>query len=272
MRNDHAVLKKLDSELPEILSHLDDQLNAMNLERQTSGNLLMLSELAQVRALLSDRSYADVILSESDFPVRDRLLAEYALTRMRNQNDPRGYVSEFLKYVSTEPWKSELEKKFQNFTLGVPLLAAEPMDLSGNSITWSQLNGKPALLYFYFSTCSQSARYFREFLYPLYQELQQSHGLELIAISVDNDQELWRKSISEYSNPALTNLNLPVEHWQDWLHHYLIESYPRIVLLDENGDLLSLRVRESTYEQLKESVISTLAEQKNKAESPTLNQ
>ena len=137
-------------------------------------------------------------------------------------------------------------------------------DLDGNSLTWDDLQGKPTLLYFYFSTCTHSARFFREYLWPLYQELGESKSLNLVAISIDNDQELWKKSIAEYSNPALTNLNLPIKDSKNWLDHYLIHSYPRVFLLDSSGNLLSLRVREDSYGALKASVLSLL-ESENKS-------
>ncbi|RAI85604.1 TlpA family protein disulfide reductase [Algoriphagus yeomjeoni] len=264
MRNDRQALERLGIVLPEILQHLKNQADKLDSTLPTAGLLNFLGEWAQTTALLSERSFLEVVTEVFENPLRERLLAEYVLATMNRQDDPLKYVDKFLPWISSNPWKDELESNQANFRLGVPLEKAQLTDLDGNSLAWDDLQGKPTLLYFYFSTCTHSARFFQEYLWPLYQELGVSKSLDLVAISIDNDQELWKESIAEYSNPTLTNLNLPIKDSKNWLDHYLILSFPRVFLLDSSGNLLSLRVREDTYGALKSTVLSLL-ESENKS-------
>mgnify|MGYP003676157766 CR=1 FL=1 len=168
MRNDREALDRLSHVLPGILQHLKNQADRLDTSLPTAGLLNFLGEWAQTTALISERSFLEVVTDQFENPLRERLLAEYVLATMNRQDDPLEYVNKFLPWISHNPWRGELESNQANFKLGVPLEKSQLTDLDGNSLTWDDLQGKPTLLYFYFSTCTHSARFFREYLWPLY--------------------------------------------------------------------------------------------------------
>ncbi|WP_222116011.1 thioredoxin-like domain-containing protein, partial [Algoriphagus algorifonticola] len=87
-----------------------------------------------------------------------------------------------------------------------------------------------------------SASYFKNYLFPLYQELE-AEGIKLIAISVDEDSDLWKERISKYSDPSIPNFNLRGISKERWKELYEITSFPRVMLLDRDSRILSFDIK-----------------------------
>jgi len=116
------------------------------------------------------------------------------------------------------------------------------VDLGGNQLTEEELKGEATLLYFYFSSCSHSASYFENYLFPLYQEVK-DQGVRLIAVSVDEDPDFWKSRIEKYSDASLLNVNLRGESKKKWKEVYEIHGYPKIMFLDRDAHILSFDIR-----------------------------
>ena len=144
--------------------------------------------------------------------------------------------------TESSPWKDRIENLKRATIPGEPIEEAQLISLSGDTVFVSELPDQPTLVYFYFSTCGHSASYFKNYLFPLYQELE-AEGIKLIAISVDEDSDLWKERISKYSDPSIPNFNLRGISKERWKELYEITSFPRVMLLDRDSRILSFDIK-----------------------------
>ncbi|WP_339869387.1 thioredoxin-like domain-containing protein [uncultured Algoriphagus sp.] len=210
-------------------------------------------EKSMVTALFEGLSLLGVVDSLYAGEMAEKLKTAY-LSNYLSQLPKQPYVLEkYLAEVSSSPWKERLESLKRSH---VPGGAVEPVvlvDLKGNELTEEDLKGAPTLLYFYFSSCSHSASYFNEYLYPLYQEVKDL-GVRLISVSVDEDPAFWKSRIAKYSDPSLLNVNLRGQSKKRWKEIYEIHGYPKIMFLDRDAHILSFDIRNLGTDQ--ESLIS----------------
>ncbi|WPR77943.1 TlpA disulfide reductase family protein [Algoriphagus sp. NG3] len=130
--------------------------------------------------------------------------------------------------------------------------------LAGDTVMLADVVDQPTLLYFYFSTCTHSANYFKRYLWPLYQELADKEGFQLVGISADSDPDLWQSALTDYSSPELTNLRMTEDALDSWIDTYEIVGFPRAFLLDSDGTIRAFKIGGSDYPQLKEKFLELL--------------
>ena len=254
---DSAALTKIREFYPEIQNHYNSCIQEIKALSSSSYQNLV-HEWVLFQASLEEKPAMDLIIAGYEGEKRERLLFTTMYYTLNRSEDPEGELRRYGKYFTLPQWRDKWENLSNRYALNRPLIPAQFRTIAGDTIQLDSFSGKPILLYFYFSTCSHSANFFRNFLWPLYEETSKSAGYKLIAISIDNDEELWKNSIREYSNSSLTNLNLPSKQWRAWLDYYLFTGYPRIFLLDANGKLLSLRLKGEDYEDFKARFLTLL--------------
>jgi thiol-disulfide isomerase/thioredoxin len=142
--------------------------------------------------------------------------------------------------VPNHPWNAQLAQYFEKDKL--PLLQGEPMpdftlpSYNGDSLRLKDLKGKLILVDFWASWCAPCRKETRNTLVPLYKKYK-SKGFEIAGISIDADEEVWRKAIEKDQSFWLHGCDFqgdasPVR--QSLRFEYIPSSY----LLDENGLLL----------------------------------
>ncbi len=243
---------------PEILAKLDADLSAAMTQGLSPGALDLAREWSATWRQLADTSLEEAIIQKYPSPVRERLL----LSSLRRSLRLGGITVEewdfFAEVLGNTELASAFESLMDTFRPGMPLAPAKFRGLGGELLSLADFRGKPTLLYFYFSTCVHSGNYFRNYLWPIYQEIGEEAGLQLVAVSVDRDPELWRSEIPNYSSPEILNLNLPEDHAEAWLNRYQITAYPRTMLLDPEGKVLSHSLSGTDYEDYKSRILFLL--------------
>lgn len=195
------------------------------------------------------RPFLDVVEVEYQGEVADRLRAGYLSHYLTALRDGESIIPRFLEATSSSPWKERITNLKQSHVPGDQILPIDLVSLDGGEFTRDDLLGRPTLLYFYFSTCAHSANYFQNYLFPLYQDTKEL-DYQLIAISVDKDPELWKSRIDKYSDASILNLNLRGDDLDRWVSYYEIYGYPKTMMLDQNGRILSFDIRKAgmTYQ------------------------
>ena len=244
--------------LPELLEKLEKDLHTALGKGLSPGALDLAREWIATDKILRNIPMEDLISEKFISPVREKLI-----------------FSEFLRNLETtqlsfETWdhyagllgNTALEEQFlvlkSTFSPGSYLAPATFHNLEGKELGWKDLKGQPSLLYFYFSGCTHSGNYFRQYLQPFYQEMGEKLGLQVIAISVDNDPELWKSQLISYSSEEILNLNLPSIQAADWLGKYRVQGYPRAMLLDEEGRVLSYNLDGNNFSEYAANILSLL--------------
>ncbi|MBN7816916.1 TlpA family protein disulfide reductase [Algoriphagus pacificus] len=199
-------------------------------------------EKCMLMALFEGKSLLQVVDALYSGEMAEKLKTAY-LSNYLSQLPNQPYVLEkYLAEVSSSPYRERIESLKRSHVPGGRVEPVNLVTLSGKELTEMDLQGKPTLLYFYFSSCPHSASYFKEYLFPLYQEVKDK-GVRLIAVSVDEDPELWKSRIDTYSDSSLLNVNLRGESKRRWKEVYEIHGYPKVMFLDRDARILSFDIR-----------------------------
>ncbi|WP_165967552.1 TlpA family protein disulfide reductase [Algoriphagus formosus] len=224
-----------------------------------------------LEALWENRSFLELVQEKHSAEFADRLQAAYLSNYLASHTGQAEILLDYLTETESYPWRDRLEKLKSATIPGDPLEDAELISLSGDSLQVSELPAQPTLVYFYFSTCAHSANYFNNYLFPVYQALK-NQNVHLIAISVDEDVDLWKGRIDKYSHPSIPNYNLRGISKQRWKELYEINSFPRVMFLDEESRIRSFDIRplgETKEELLQELQKKFLHDQSQQINSTT---
>jgi thiol-disulfide isomerase/thioredoxin len=248
--NDTVAMNRIEMAVPQLTASLDSTIKRFS--NSGSPSLLNLKfNWILFQASLNGREVKDMILERAPEDDRNDLIFVNFYRGLSRAEDMSFYLESYRPYFQGTKWQPKWEDLADRFEIGADLKPASFLTLEGEDVTIQSYLGKPTVLYFYFSTCTHSENYFKNYLMPIYRETAKNTGHQILAISVDNDPALWKNSIATYSDHSLINLNLPSEQWKDWLEYYLIDGYPRTMLLDKAGQVQSLRLQGEEYEDLK---------------------
>ncbi|QYH38471.1 hypothetical protein GYM62_06530 [Algoriphagus sp. NBT04N3] len=195
-----------------------------------------------LNALWKNRSFLELVQENHSGELADRLQAAYLSNYLASHTGQEEILLNYLSKTESSPWKDRIENLKRATIPGEPIEDAQLISMSGDTLNVSDLPNQPTLVYFYFSTCAHSASYFKNYLFPLYQELE-AEGIKLIAISVDEDSDLWKERIFKYSDPSIPNFNLRGLSKERWKELYEITSFPRVMLLDRDSRILSFDIK-----------------------------
>ncbi len=247
--------------LPEVLDKLDDDLSYVLAQGKTPEALQFAREWVLASRILNSLPYPQLVSRKFEGQTRDRLLMGHLIQKISIGEVPEEdweYIGSFLTENETKEEFEELRKIFQT---GKALDPLPLTDLLGNEASFGDFKGKPALVYFYFTGCAHSGNYFRNYLWPFYKNEAQSKGVQLIAVSVDKDPELWKRHLSDYSDPEINNLIAKGPPSQEWLRNYRISAFPRTLLLDAEGKVLAYQLGGENYSQYRDRILFLLENQ-----------
>jgi peroxiredoxin len=219
----------------------------------------MAIEKTILESLLRRSGFKAQVMQDYQGELAERLMAGFLSRYLGQYPNPEAVIEDYLPAMDIDPWKSRVFSLRNAHVPGQEIRDMDMIDLEGNAVTSAVFEGKPTVLYVYFSTCNHSAEYFQSFLYPMYEELQ-AKGYRLIALSVDEDEALWRSGISRYSNTELLNLNISGDDREALIYQYEIFSYPKTILLDGQGKVLSFNIQGNTEAERKSMLLKTLTQ------------
>ena len=246
------------SVLPEVLDKLDRDLTYVLARGKSPEALQFAREWVLTSRILNPLPYPQLVSEKFQRLTRDRLLMGHLIKKLSTEEIPEEQWAFIGAQLNDPKFKEEFEALRRVFQTGKALDPLSLKDLQGNEVAFGDFKGKPALVYFYFTGCANSANYFRNYLWPFYKNEAESKGVQLIAISVDKDPELWKSYLSEYSDQDIDNLNALGPSAQEWLSHYRISAYPRTLLLDSEGKVLAYTLGGENYDQYRDRILFLL--------------
>ncbi|MBN7818072.1 TlpA family protein disulfide reductase [Algoriphagus pacificus] len=249
------------SELEDWESDLDASVHTQS-QLVSAPYLNLAMEKSMLKAIFGKRSYLSQVAEDYSGEMEDRLLSGYLSQYMGAIPDAATTLDSYLAATESSPWKDRLVNLGHAFIPGETIIPVRLEDMEGQVYTEDFFKGQPTLLYFYFSSCAHSADFFQDILFPLYQDTQ-NLGYRLVAISMDDDREFWKSRISKYSDLSLTNLITTPESKKRWRDYYEIHAFPKTMLLDGQGRVVSFNLRTgfTTYEAFKNKFIDLYREQ-----------
>ncbi|WP_177217153.1 TlpA family protein disulfide reductase [Pedobacter insulae] len=242
----------------------------LNTQLVSASFLDMALESCILTAIWENKSFLEIVKREYREEVADRLRASYLSNHLQRLPNKENYIHKFLAATKTSPWKDRIQSLERSNIVGEVIQQVNMVGLDGMNYTKKNILGKPTLLYFYFSSCHFSKTYFQQYLFPLYQETKDL-GYQLIAVSIDKDQTLWKSRIDEYSNSSILSLNLRDKDKEFWISYYEIFGYPKTMFLDEHGKIISFDIgsQANNYETFRSNFLELYNKEIKNLPSPT---
>ena len=124
----------------------------------------------------------------------------------------------------------------------------------GDTLSLHRVKGKVKLIDFWVSWC-QPCRQENPNVLKMYLKYQPK-GLEIVGVSLDNDESAWKKAIQEDG----LKWRHVVDYQQQIARAYAVTSIPHTVLLDENNNIVAVGLRGA---QLQKKIAELLDKKKN---------
>jgi thiol-disulfide isomerase/thioredoxin len=258
-QNDFELLTKLEKPFYERISILRHQMNKINDSIQNSKNdsskILFEKKAEEIDKLWSQTSkridsiqIKFVLKNPKSFIAVERLfvlggnevISLDSTKSIFNGLDNSLKKSEYAKYIIEDIRKKE------NMRIGNQAPDFKANDLNQQTVTLSQFNGKSDVLLDFWASWCVPCRGSIPHLKTIYNKYH-SKGLEVIAVSIDEDKKAWIEAVKQDSTGMW--YHIPVaEKWPcgpEQLTNYDIEqnySYngvPNVLLIDKNGKIVN---------------------------------
>lgn len=249
-----VVIKSIDSTLIVTGSKSTDEYKSRYLPKFKDANIMLdlLEDIQKVNSL-KNSELKDSIWQEFHKVRGEKKYIAYEYT---NQH-PDSYVALWDLYFEQrvrgyhlayknafELFPERMKKSPIGLEVASNLMTAQNMDSGANfpslkltnyntdKETFSNFNDNFTLVDFWFSNCSPCIKQFPE-LKSIYQKYKEK-GFQIVSISIDNNSDLWKKTIQD--------LDLPWIHFLDKggsnAYNLTIYAYPTTFLLDKKGKII----------------------------------
>lgn len=227
-----------------------------------ASNLLKSMTLARTMPQVSDfRNYIDTVSNSlaAWYMVRfvnamdgDNLQTykkvQEKLVRQYPESD---YTHNFSIQIST----LETQLSQQPIRIGKPLPEISLPNMAGKTMSLSALKGKVVLVDFWASWCGP-CRASNPELVSIYNKYK-DQGFTVYSISLDEKKEAWAKAIAADNLSWDTHVS-ELKGWYGAINMLLgIESIPRAILLDKNGNVAADNLRGADLEQKIQSLLAS---------------
>jgi thiol-disulfide isomerase/thioredoxin len=168
-------------------------------------------------------------------------LAAYMYSFSPGATGMEEYQQTILKKV-LDPYLQSVLNDFQSFmSKGMPAFPFSLPDASGKTVSLAGLNGKIVLIDFWFThciPCMQLARALRK----VKEIVRSNSNIVFVSISADDDKATWLNSLKAGLYTEQENINLYTEGLgrdHPVFTHYKCTAFPRVLLIDKKGRILS---------------------------------
>ena len=258
MKGQQELLDRMDLMLPSLSEKIKEDIDLLEPSTFSARYNSLLTEWVKLERMIQGGSFEEIASANFEGEVLDRLLAGNLIARIQYSTEGWDYWENYAGLIQGQAWRALAETSLNAYQTGQVLAPVSWRDLDGKVWEPEDFAGKPTLFYFFFSTCSNSEKYFKNYLWPLYQETADQKGYRLVAVSVDGDRSLWKSELSTYSNPEILNLNMPLSEHESWLERYHIDAYPSTLLIDSAGRLLSFNLSGEDYSDYRDRFLKLL--------------
>ncbi|WP_143961308.1 TlpA family protein disulfide reductase [Litoribacter populi] len=145
------------------------------------------------------------------------------------------------------------------------------VDEHGEKFDLDRLKGKVTLLDFYITGCRACLGFFEKTIKPLQEAYGDRDDFQILAISADKSEAMWRESVAleRYSTPDMINLHSEGKaKGHPFFVHYNISGFPRKMILDREGRIYQFSGIPYSYPEISKVIESAL----NKNGTPSAGQ
>lgn len=173
--------------------------------------------------------------------LRDKLLVYLFWRKYEMSGDQGHLISKALKAVKNQECKKILQQVAEAKQKGAKAFDFELTDTVGRMVRLADFKGKAIVVHFWFTGCEACGR-LSEQMEPIFLKYKHNPDLVFLSVNVDRKAGDWIKSLKteKYSNTLEIPLNtkgLGTSH--PMIEHYNLISYPRIMIINKLGLMVS---------------------------------
>ncbi len=173
--------------------------------------------------------------------LKDRLITYYFVRGSIQSEQDVKLISTARNDIKTKYCLDILDAMLQNSSPGKNAYNFALSDTLGNIVKLSDFKGKVVLLDFFFTGCG-FCKVLNEKMLPIYEQYKDNKNFQFISISIDKDLMQWKNSLRslQYTHVGSVDLYTKGEGSKsEIIKHYNIRAYPKIILIDKFGKVLS---------------------------------
>lgn len=139
-------------------------------------------------------------------------------------------------------YKEILSELLNKETVGESLAHFELLDQNGQTLRLGDtIAGKVVFIDFWYTGCAGCANYYKHIVSKVEADFQADSRVMFVSVSIDTNQAKWLNSIASntYTNNEITNFRTSGGVSDRLIKQLNISSYPRPLVLDEQGNVFS---------------------------------
>jgi len=175
--------------------------------------------------------------------LRDKMMANFiARSWIRMNDDFEGILNDALECVKDQEALVKL-KKFKHHDRGNKAYNFSLPDVKGKMVSLDDFKGKVVFVDFWFTGCTYCKLYYKHELSVVEKMYEHNPDVVFITISIDDDKEMWLKSLNggEYTSAKAINLYTNGEGIRSGvIKYYNIFSYPCPMLIGKKAQIIKL--------------------------------
>ncbi len=224
---DSAYIQIFDNQKEEVITFVRNYPNSL-------ASLLAISNDFGPNPLLSEHSQPELFIT-----LDSALMISYPENSLVN--------TFHLRMLDFKAELADLEKNNNLLKQGMPAPDIILPNSVGKKIKLSELKGKLTLLYFW-SSWNASCRQTNMKLAPIYTQYH-GRGFEVFAVSIDSDTDLWQKAYM-LDKAYWIQVNDAKGLQSEYSKMYAVRNFPRMILIDRNGNIIQSNVNLIELESL----------------------
>ncbi|WP_316757428.1 TlpA disulfide reductase family protein [Pedobacter aquatilis] len=190
--------------------------------------------------------------------IRDRLLVVAFVHLSKSYLDVSDYFSKHQNLIPpSSPYFEVYTKIKRAFDPGKPAYNFALPDSTGKIVKLSDFKGKVVLIDFWFTGCLP-CKYLTAAMAPVLKNFNKK-DLVMLTVSVNKNKGLWIESLKsgEYTHPGSVNL-LALGGNDPILKNFNVTAYPRLMLIDKDGKVASVKLPTPHTPEGKAELIATI--------------
>jgi peroxiredoxin len=188
------------------------------------------------------------INSKTSGLLRDKLISYLFCKKSGLSGDALALLPLALEKMQDSASKSLLQNFMNVKGKGVKAYDFNLSDVNGNRVSLTQFRGKTVICHFWFTGCWACIRLTQN-LEPMIERFRGDSSVVFININADNKREQWLKSVEGGNYTSKDEISLFTDGFgknHPLMRHYNYTSFPKLMLIDKEGNLISSEVLEPT--------------------------
>lgn len=172
--------------------------------------------------------------------IRDQLLTTYFLRPDLTDAVEVKYINDAITTVKSPYCLERLKEIDAGLASGYAYDFALP-NINGKIISMDNFKGKVILMDFWYTGCGMCVHYYTDHLSAIEEYFKNNSNVVFISICIDQDKDIWRKSVigNRYTSENIINLyteGLGSKH--KIISYYNVTGYPTVLLIGKDSKII----------------------------------